>query len=896
MLPIGFAVAWPLWLLVGLPLLWLLAWKHRGGLSRRRLAWASLLRSAALVLVCLALMGPSLRKDVHDISVVYALDISRSISPAFLNQALDWIDQANARHKPDLVRYMVFADKAKLLYSSGEIGAVEVRAQSSANEPAVRDVIDQSATNLENALATAMFGFGPEHAKRLVLISDGNQTEGDLWQALPRLRAENIRVFTFPATVAVNHDAWIEELAVPEGVRQQEPVGIQVRVFSRSATGARIELKTAGGTLGTRTVRLLPGENQFSFSTRFEQRGAIDLFARVSAQGDQVTQNDGLTETVWVGPRPRILYVDGSPENSHYLADALTRQGLDVEVADAGRLASEPGLLAGKDSVILSDIRAQSIDIATGDRLEAFVRDQGGGLIFAAGENTYGKDGFSRSALERLLPVRFEAPRKRKELDLVLLIDRSHSMRGRKLELAKSAALASLDLLDKDHRLAVVAFDSLPHDVVPLARVGSKRRAEDLIRSMTSSGQTNIYNGLAHALRLLEGSSAKTKHVILLSDGNSAPPSGNTEKSSSELAMEIIRRGREGAAAATQGPANVAPGGYPGLLEKLVAEKITLTTVALGENPNLELMTQLAESAEGKYYVAEQDSEIPRLFVAETRRLVGQSIVEEPFLPIIRGRAASIAGVDFATAPRLKGYVIGKTKQFSDVLLEAKNNQPLLVETHYGLGKTVAFLSDVKNRWSADWIDWAGYGQLWGQVVRDSLRRDAGTHSRWRVIRQGREAVLVLRLFEPDGAYRNGLSPKARITGPDGRTDIEPLRQIAPGEYRARVQLDASRAAPYRFELLDGPGLTKRDLAHAGTRRLFIPYPDEYRVLPANLELLKAIGASTGGGFAPKIEEIFAAHGDGGMVTQPLWQLFALGALVIFLIEIVVRRAPWPRD
>ncbi len=905
----SFAVAWPLWLLAGLPLVWLLAWTHRSSLSRRRVVGAALLRSGALSLVCIALMGPTLHKGVHDISVVYALDISRSVSPAFLRAALDWIDEANARYKPAQVRYVVFADKAKMVNAARDIGSMEITPERQTAQPGDAIVppwsidqraLDQGATNLESALLTSLFGFAPDHAKRLVLLTDGNQTEGDLWRALPRVRAEKIRIFTIPAAVAVESDAWIEAVVVPESVRQQEPVTIRVRVFSRSATHARVQMRSADKILGTQSAALSPGANEFSFATRLRKPGANDIVVQVFAQGDQFGSNDALSETVWVGPRPKVLYVEGSPESANFLADALRRQGIDVNVARIEQLVSEPALLLdGADGVILSDLRAHSIDAATGRRLESYVRDLGGGLIFAAGENTYGKDGFSRSALERLLPVKFEARSKHKDLDLVLLIDRSHSMRGHKLELAKSAALATLDLLDKDHRLAVVAFDSMPHDVVPLARVGSKRRAEDLIRSMTSGGQTNIFNGLWHAHRLLQASPAKIKHIILLSDGNTAPPPGETVKSSSEEAMAIIRKVREDTAraigAVTEPDAleGIVPGGYPDLLEKLVAAKITLTTVAIGDKPNVELMAHLAALAEGNSYVAKRDTEIPGLFVAETRRLVGQSIVEEPFHPIVKGRSPATAGVDFSTGPRLKGFVITKPKKFSDVLLEAKKGQPLLAETRYGLGKTVAFLSDVKNRWSADWIDWEGYGQLWGQIVRDSIRRDIGTEFQWRVMREGAEAVVVLRVFGPDGAYRNGLSPKVRIGSPDGQSAVTQLRQVAPGEYRTRVPLGAARTAPYRFELVESPGLSKQAVARAGIRNVFYPYPDEYRVLPANLELLKVIGETTGGSFAPKTGDIFADLGDGGTVSKALWQYFALAALLLFLLDIVVRRAPY---
>lgn len=900
---ISFAHTWPLWLLASVPLLWWLTRTHRTGLSRRRMALASALRAGAVTLACLALAGPSLTIVANGISVVYALDISRSVAPEFVQTALNWIEDANARYRPAQARYVVFADRARLMGTAREMVSVEVMTGNDSTgtdgDFTLEGAVDQGATNIESGLLASLYGFSRNQAKRLVLLTDGNQTEGDLWRALPRLKSENIRVFTIPAAVAADNDAWIESVTAPESIRQREPTAIAVRVISRSATRARVELKNGDTALGTQSLLLSPGENILSFPVQFRTAGANVVTVQVVADADQLPANDMLSETLWVRPPPKVLYVEADPQRAIYLADALTRQGIDLSVATVEDFVTDAGILEGKDGIILSDIRASDIDEPTGRRLEVFVRDTGGGLIFAAGENTYGKDGFAKSALERLLPVKFEGKRKKLELDLVLLIDRSHSMRGQKLELAKSAALATLELLERDHRLAVVAFDANAHDVVPLARVGSKRRAEDLIRSMTSSGQTNIFNGLAHAHRILEKSHAKTKHIILLSDGNTAPPPGAAVESSSEKAMEMIRKLREDAMRRANAPiesatvAEVPQGGYPELLEKLVTAKITLTTVAIGDKPNVELMADLAASANGKSYVAERDVEIPGLFVAETRRLLGESIVEVPFRPIVKSSAPAIDGVDFSAGPQLRGYVVGTSKRFGDVLLEARNDQPLLTETRYGLGKTVAFLSDVKNRWAADWIDWPGYAQLWGQILRDSARRDVGSEIRWRVTREGREAVCSLAVFAADGAYRNGLSPKVRMVAPDGNSSVAQLRQVAPGRYEARVALPTSSASPYRFELVETPGISKQELARAGVRSVIYPYPDEYRIYPPNIDLLKAISDQTGGKFAPKTAEIFADLGDRSIASVPLWRHLAAAALMLFLLDIGVRRVPW---
>jgi Ca-activated chloride channel family protein len=893
------ATLWPLALLLALPLVWLLTWRNRASVGRARVVSATVLRSVALGAIVVALLKPTLHRASEDVSVVYVLDVSGSVAPRFLGEALDWIAQVNTRYRPAQSRVVVFADHAELVDS---IDAVRALALTDENGTGRDNAIDRSASDLEEGLLAALPGFAPGLAKRVVLLSDGNQTEGDAWQAMLRLQAVGARVFAVPAPVAADNDAWVERISVPSGARERAAVEVEVRVFSRRAVPARVELAIGERTAAMRSVTLSAGDNRVSFIVRFPQAGAHNVTARVSAEGDELSRNDTLTEDVRVQPRPHALYVEGGERGARYLADALTSQGIRVSVATAQDLSDDARLLNGKDVVILSDVRADFLGTDGVQRLRTFVRDRGGGLIFAAGQNTYGQEGFAKSEVERLLPVTFEAKRKHEDLDLVLLVDRSSSMRGQKIEVSKSAALATLDLLDPEHRLAVVAFDAQPHDVVPLTTVGNKREAEDLISRMTSSGQTNIYNALLRAQAMLAESKAKTKHIILLSDGLTSPPPGQVPASSrggNEIeerlrAVQAAERRQRGGAAEPPAPqVTASPRSFPGIMEELVDAKVTMSTVAIGEKPDVELMANLAKWGGGRTYVTRSDAEVPTLFAAETRRLLNDSIVEGRFRPRVKAWSPTLAGVDFASGPELKGYVTTKPKHFSDVLLEAKKDLPLLAETHYGLGKTVAFLSDVKNRWATDWLDWPGYSKLWAQVVRDSARRDTGEGVRWGVVREGREAFIHLTAFGRDGSFLNGLWPEVRITTPSGQGSVVPLRLIAPGQYRAQVPLAAAGSIPWRFELLPGPGLSAADIARVGSRRLFYSYPDEYRLLPANLPLLRTLSEQTGGVFAPRAEEIFTPRGDGGVTATPMWPYCAGAALLLFLLDILVRRAPW---
>jgi uncharacterized membrane protein/uncharacterized protein YegL len=717
----------------------------------------------------------------------------------------------------------------------------------------------QGATNLERALEQSQLALDPDRVKRLVLFTDGNQTQGEVWRAVPQLLAQGVRVFAFAATPQSRTDAWIEAMDLPDNVRRDEPVVVTLRVFSQQRAPARVRLSAPGQPPIVRQAALEAGENNVAVPLRLHRIGAVTLSALVQAQGDAMPENDRLEQAVWVSPRPRILYAEGQPQSARYLHDALEREGLEVVAVGPDAVPASGAVLDLFDAVILSDLSPGALDSERMQALHRYVQERGGGLIFASGENTYGENGFSGTQLEKVLPVEFKSEEKRKDLALVLCLDRSYSMKGRLIALAKAGARAALDLLEEQHYFGVIVFDSQAHEAVPLELVRSKRRAEDLINRIEASGQTNIYPALASAWRQLQNHPAKRKHVIVLSDGDTAPAD------------------------------------FDRLLKRMQEAKITVSTVTIGRTGSPELMAKIASLGGGKAYVAEELEQVPQLFVEDTRSVSQTALIEEPFRPVIKRKIEALQGLDFAAAPPLLGFASTKPKEGAEVFLATAAQSPILVRWQYGLGRTVLFASDVKNRWAAEWLRWDGYGKFWAQLVRETLRRETAEQVVFRVARDGEEAKISLRLMTQRGAWRNMLSPRVLAIEPDGSTQTVPLRQTGPGYYAASLPVATAGNRPYTFAILRAGGVSAEAAQRAGTRQLFYPYPDEYRSFPPDLELIEALAAQTGGKLGASVSEIFAPHSDRGVSRTSLWRWLAAAALLLYLCDIAARRSPWLR-
>ena len=841
---VTFGHFWPLLILLVIPLLWRMLRHTTIGLSRRHLRAAVIVRTTVLVLLSLALMRPVWHRAGKWISVVYALDVSSSIDPSFLETAMDWIASSSASGEPDHAAFIAFGGSAQ------NVGGVEGIRSVGVSSDGANGSINQSATDLETAVAQALRSFDPRYLKRLVLITDGNENAGEVTRIVGRAQESGVRIFTLPANVRGEGDSFIDAIEFSRDMRLGEPVATTVQVFSRIATTATVEILGNGARLDSRQVDLEPGLNTIPFEVRLPAEGGVTISGRLETDNDPVPQNDLLAQSVWVGARPRILYVEGRPASAHYLRDALVAEGMDVVVGGASAIPSTVIGLEAYDLLLLSDVPSTNLTPVQMTAVLSYVRDSSGGFIFAGGESSFGEDGYSETAIEEALPIWFEINEQRKDLALVIVLDKSYSMVGPKLQLSKEAAKAALDLLEPTHQFGLITFDDTPHSTVPLQPATGKTVMNDFINRIIASAQTNIYPALEMAYEELAATEAEVRHIILLSDGKTYPDE------------------------------------YQALVTRMADEEISVSTVAVGEEADRELLGNIAEWGNGRSYFIRDAARVPQVFIQETQIASQQTLIEETVEATIASRVEAFTGIDLAAAPPLRGYVNTQAKENAEVLLASEASAPILARWHYGLGKAAAFTSDVKNRWASDWLTWDGYGKFWSQLVRETMKRDEGDEVDFLVERMGDEAVVTVSAVTEDGVFQADLEPHVEVAAPDGRTMTLDLNQIGPGTYEGRYALETSIDSPYEFRL-EVDGFDDQAMS------LYYPYSDEYRLYPANTALLSSISENTGGKLLPDNDEIFADYGESASVPTPLWPVLPGLALIGFLLDIAMRRAPW---
>ena len=847
----------PAWLLLVLaaPALYAVLRLSLADFSRRQLALQATLRALVLGGIAAALAGPTLKRPARAVSLVALVDVSDSVSDAALEVARGAVGtlahRAEARGGPALRVVRFAARPEEIAVGAGSTTGID-------RFPAP----GSAATDLALALGLGAGLVDATAIPRLLLISDGRPTHGDVVATSERLAGRSLPVFTLPLPPPATGDAAIVEIDAPDDIRPRVPFRVDVRLLADRATTARVRLEGEGNVVidePERTLALAPGATTVSATARITEPGTSTLRARVHAEGDRHPENDEGVLAIATEREPRALVLEGSPGTATAFARALGAEHIGADVRPARATVLRALDLGRHDLVVLADVPRAVLPDATLATLEAFVR-QGGGLLVAGGTQSFGPGGYPGTRLEGLLPVRLDVPDRREEASLALglVIDKSGSMSGAKMDLTKEAARATAETLPPSDQIAVVVFDSVASPVVRLQRAANRQRILGDISRIQASGGTNILAGLREAVDELLPARARKKHIILLSDGQSPYD-------------EI-----------------------PDLVDAAAAARITVSAVGVGDGADQTLLKMIAARGGGRFYHTRDPASIPRIFSRETSELGDQAIVDRPTRVRVVKHVAALAGVPLEAAPALGGYVVTRPRPQAELVLATADGAPLLARWPLGLGQVLAWTSDLGARWSASWTRWPPVDKLWSQVARATMRRRAASHFPIRSTRSGDLVHLAIDAVGADDRFLVGLQGNVEATAvaPGGRTPPPrtlPLAETAPGRYEASFRPDIDAGALLFQATLRAGSAPVAD----ASGRLALPFAPELRPQTNPAEgaaLLAAVAARTGGRVISDPIEALDPGPDRRETQQPLRTPILLATLVLFLLDVFARR------
>jgi uncharacterized membrane protein len=616
-------------------------------------------------------------------------------------------------------------------------------------------------------------------------------------------------------------------------------------VSAPQAGPAQIELAAEGHSLGKSSVQLQAGDNPVRMHTSLNTPGALDLSISIrsdaagGAGGVQGASEVRFEQAVTVR-RPKILYVssDDPAQDSHL------PQTLEAAQFDLQRTAELPSSrLSDYQVVIFNDVDLETTPPFFKEEVERYVKEGGGALVIAGEHSVYLEGKTKEDALDRALPATLAPPRSPEGTAVILIIDKSSSMEGKKIELARLAASGVVENLRPIDTVGVLMFDNSFEWAVTPRHAEDRVMIKRLIAGIRPDGGTQIAPALTEAYNRVLPMAATYKHIVLLTDGISE------EGDSMDLARSANAR------------------------------KVTISTVGLGQDVNRSYLEKIAQNAGGKSYFLNDPQGLEQILLHDVLEHTGSTAVEKSMQPEVVRQAEILDGVGMDKAPPLKGYVRFLPKPSAEMILRIDHKEPLLERWQYGLGRAAVFTSDAKSRWAADWVAWSGYDKFWTNLTRDLLPRSQGSEATLEFDSANSDLVATYQLGRD--VEEPAAAPEIFVFGPDGfRKPIE-VKKVAAGTFRGVLPI-GSRQGLFRAR----PVEESRAFPETGMYRPEAEL-DDYG---SNETLLKQVAQYTGGRFQPDPRDVFEPGRRAIETTLQLWPGLLALAVALSLAELVMRK------
>ena len=825
--------------------------QRRGHLStarwRKRVTF--LLRGAALLCAALALANLHRTHKEQHLAVVFLIDASESVQLTQYEAASKQMNATIAKLKStDKFGVIGFAREAVVLL---EIRQKQDQSMEIPPIVSLETLTEQTnrrdGTDVLTALKRAIALLPDDCHRRIVLFSDGIHNAGgtSLKDYIPLFSASDVEILTVPLRT-VNDAVRVVQLQVPSQVRRGQSFEI----------GAVIETDGSIPTLTATLYRdemsisayewtLLSGIHPLSLTTEQSSEEGNHRYTLRLDVTDEIPENNQGHTVVTIQDKPHALYVEGDLAHAAALETVLEENGFVVEAISPTEMPSELVELQRSHVLILSNVSAETVSSEQLQSIENYVRDLGHGLVVIGGGRAYGPGGYTDTALERVLPVEM-TPRERKDaVAIVFVLDSSGSMANyvearQKIGLAIEGVRTGIRNLDEEDEAGILSFNVDVHTISDLTSDHDALR-QTVGRLRPTGGTTKMEDAMKRAYEMLTANDAKRKHIVLLSDGKS---DGDTSA-------------------------------FLDLAKQIAEARISITAIAIGD-ANKELLTQFAENGGGRAVFVENIQQLPAI-LTEAVRETQRYIVQETFQPVVAAANESIvAGI--GTPPLLHGYVATAEKETAQVFIHSHKDEPILAGWNFGLGKAIAWTSDVKSVWATEWIPWHNFGKFWGQVINWTLPAvDAGSGFDLRVSMHHSVTEVNIDTRAPSEASYN-----VHVVGPDRTSEIVEIQQVTPTRYSGTFQMQDSGSYIVTAER---EGDTRRSV-----ETLSLPYPAEYAEFRIDTTSLKMLTTATAGIHEPTPTQIAAPAGEVIERQASLAQTLLIVAAILFVLEMILRR------
>ncbi|MCR5419044.1 MAG: VWA domain-containing protein [Lachnospiraceae bacterium] len=715
---------------------------------------------------------------------------------------------------------------------------------------------DAEATDLESAVSKGISMLPDGASGRLVLLTDGRQNAGDLSNMEDTLKESGIELCALLTESASGDDAYISDASMPQLLHPGDAFRVNVSVESSFETDAVLSLYSKSRKVEERSVHLEKGSNNFAFQAEAGSVESESFEVKVSARGDSCDKNDSYHLYARVRESDKLLIVSGMQQDSGQLSQLLSAANVSYDVISAKNAPGALSEMIPYRAILLDNVYIGDLPSGFLEDISTYVRDYGCGLIVTGGEDSFALGGWRDSVLEDILPVEMEPEglNESPSMAMVMVIDHSGSMTVdepfstlTRLDLAVEAASRAVDNLSKSDLVGVLTFDDHPTWQVPITKAEDKKAIQKKIAKIDEGGGTMIYPALQEAYEKIAAADAPVKHILLLTDGE-----GETDD-------------------------------FSLLTDAMKQTGITLSTVAMGEDSDQDLLKRLASACGGRYYYSDSRTDIPRIFAKEVL-MNGKAYLQNGDFSLEKSQSSEITKNLYEDGwPHIGGYVATSAKGGARLLLESSEEDPVLSVWQYGLGRTVAWSSDTTGVWSGSFAGSEDYVTLWKRICDYGFGSENEEGDRVEVVSGGADTSGQTLIRYLTTEYGPDTTVKGVYTTPEGEQKEIALNAKKPGEFEA--QLSESKEGIYYLSLKKEE---KGESAGLLSAAALLQYSDEYRFDVTDAPVRSFLEEN--GRILEENENVWTRMRSRVSTGRSLVTLLLCIAGVLFLMDVAMRR------